>query len=256
MSVLKCGGGTGGLSVDDFAFIRQWATRPTSRLKQIPSVWRRFGALRPTIETALSSQCGKDILAAEYVNELKALAEPADEQWRILVAANPKMSAAEKFFKLYALDFANVVGAPDGFIGQVRNSNNVVCFALCKAGIVPSYHVSSPPTVVDLIRYQFEATCYGYVPEPTRQYDALRRLNRVLGEASVPSGILAENDKTYLAGRFADIVAMASSATSSDDLQNISELVSAADPPRDNAEHARPLSPDQLAAARAACQRS
>lgn len=194
------------LSPDDLALLKSRGREATWTLRKDAAVWSRFLGMRDPIETALGSACGKEKLAANYVTELGKIEAASYPVWAAVQAKNSALADAEKFFRLYALDLTNVLGAPTGFRAAVADSTPV-CFRLCGNAVVPSWSIVGAVSVSDFIRYPLQTTCYGFVPVQTRRHDALRRLNRVLAEVDLAKLPLSAKDRAYLVGEFADTIA-------------------------------------------------
>jgi hypothetical protein len=231
VAVMSCANGELGkplLTASDLTFLRTYGNSPTSKLRMDAAVWQRFATLRSPIEQALSTKCGRALLAAEYKQELKKFLPAADALWSASFARNPKLKPAEEFLKLYALDLENVLGGVERYRNYIEGKGPGPCNGLCKAGVTPRFIVNGSLGVSDVIRYTLQATCYGYVPEGTRQFDALRRLNRVLAEVDVKALPLSSADKVFLAGDFADIVATTKASRSGAQFQYAEQLIKAA----------------------------
>lgn len=195
------------LSAKDITFLEKHGRTPTFKLKNDAETWSRFATLRGSIEETLRSRCGRSLIADSYVAEMKAFERKVEPLWAAVSRSNPEQRPAELFYKLYALDLLNVLGGADGFKKVVAGEADFACFKLCAEKITERYVLDGPVSIADFIRYPFQATCYGFVPAQTRQQDALRRLNRVLGEVDVGSLPLDESDLRYLETDFAVILA-------------------------------------------------
>lgn len=194
------------LTKDDVKFLDQHARKATAVLKADKVLWARFRKLREPIEKALGSECGRAQIGQTYLRELQTKGMEADTYWNAVLRNNPNMKPAEKFFRLYVLDLLNVTDPPEGFLKAVSDPAARPCFGLCQAGIVAKYKLDGPVTVTDLIRYPLQLTCYGFVPQVTRQQDVIRRLNRVMMAIDFDALPLTDKDKAFLTGSFADIV--------------------------------------------------
>ncbi len=195
------------LSKADYKFLQENAHYPTFILKQDASKWNRFAAIKPAIEAALRSQCGQAYIENSYIAEITDFERRISPWWDTIKTRNPAMVAAEQFFKLYELDLRNVYGGTENFRKVVNLEADFVCNGLCGKKLVPVFTIDQPVTVSDFVRYMFTTNCYGYVPQKTRQQDALRRLNMVLSKVDIQALPLDDSDKRYLTTDFADVLA-------------------------------------------------
>lgn len=195
------------LSKADYEFLQKNAHYSTFVLRQEASKWSRFAAIKPAIEAALRSRCGQAYIENSYIAEIGDFEQRIDLWWSTIKSRNPAMTAAERLFKLYELDLRNVYGGTENFRKAVNLEASFVCNGLCGKKLMPVFTIDQPVTVSDLVRYMFTSNCYGYVPQLTRQQDALRRLNTVLGKIDIQSLPLDDSDKRYFTTDFADVLA-------------------------------------------------
>ncbi|EJT04965.1 hypothetical protein [Rhizobium sp. CCGE 510] len=195
------------LSKADYKFLQENAHYSTFVLKQDPTKWNRFAAIKPAIEASLQSRCGQAYIENSYIAEIRDFERRIGPWWKTIKTRNPSMVAAEQFFRLYELDLRNVYGGTENFRKVVNLEDNFACNGLCGKKLVPIFTIDPPVTVSDLIRYMFTTNCYGYVPQQTRQQDALRRLNTVLSKIDIQALPLDDSDKRYLTTDFADVLA-------------------------------------------------
>jgi hypothetical protein len=228
-------------------------TEATASLRRDRVAWNRFIGLRPAIEAALRSRCGRDLLAARYLDELRSLWANAQLVWQAASANNPDLAAAERFYLLYALDLENVLGGATGFRNHARDRRIVVCFALCDTGEVGRFGLGTTVVTTDLIRYVLGYTCYGYIPEETRQFDELRRLNRVLSEVDLTTLPLTAADRRYLTEQLADLVANAEAAQPGARLDRLKALITLANGGIPLAPRPQPVEARRLMALQAIC---
>ncbi|MBB3560186.1 hypothetical protein FHX06_001497 [Rhizobium sp. BK512] len=196
-----------GISDADLTFLKDNAHFSTYDLKGDKNKWDRFYRMRPAIEAALQSNCGRQYIENSYIAEMRGFEKKIAPWWQVIRTRNPATTLAERFYKLYELDLENVFGGTEGFRKVVNLEEGIPCGRLCEARIVPLFKLDGPVSVSDLIRYMFTTNCYGYIPQQTRQQDALRRLNTVLGKIDLQSLPLDESDKRYLTTEFANILA-------------------------------------------------
>lgn len=196
-----------GISDADYIFLQKNAHFSTYILKDDKKKWDRFYGMRPAIEAALQSKCGRLYIENSYIAEMRSFEKEIAPWWNVIKTRNPGAVPAERFFKLYELDLRNVFGGTEGFRKVVNQEEGIPCGRLCAAKIVPVFTLDGPVSASDLIRYMFTTNCYGYIPQQTRQQDALRRLNTVLGKIDLQSLPLDESDKQYLTTDFANILA-------------------------------------------------
>ncbi|NEK15026.1 hypothetical protein [Rhizobium leguminosarum] len=195
------------LSKADYKFLQENAHYSTFALKQESEKWSRFAAIKPAIEASLRSRCGQAYIENSYIAEVRDFERIIGPWWKTIRVRNPAMTAAEQFFKLYELDLRNVYGGTENFRKVVNLESSFACNGLCGKKLVPIFTIDQPVTVSDLIRYMLTTNCYGYVPQKTRQQDALRRLNTVLGKVDIQALPLDDSDKSYLTTDFADVLA-------------------------------------------------
>jgi len=241
-----------GLSPGDLALLKARGREATWTLRKDTAVWQRFLAMRDPIEKALASTCGREKLAASYMTEIASLEDASRPVWAAVKAQNAELADAEKFFRLYALDLTNVLGAPTGFRAAVAESTPV-CFRLCGKGVVPPWLIAGPVAVSDFIRYPLQTTCYGFVPAQTRRHDTLRRLNRVLAEIDLARLPLTPKDRAYLVGEFADTIATNRQKFPQAEDDKLRALVTLANNGTAVAGTAKPLAPEIEARATAVC---
>jgi hypothetical protein len=242
------------ISDKDYQFLQVNAQSATATLKADVEKWSRFVDMRPAIEAALQSQCGQRYIEDSYIAEMRSLERQIAGWWRALVGSNAMMEENEHFLMLYELDLQNVYGGTEGFRKIVAGEAAFTCGRLCAAGLVPVYTLEGPTTISDYLRYVFTTNCYGYVPQQTRQQDALRRLDTVLGKVDVDALFLDEDDKRYLSDDFASLVALNKERFPRSPDANLARLIAAAGEPTTATPSHELMSPEALAAAVTACK--
>lgn len=213
------------LTADDLDFLKKYGKQPTSQLRSNPVVWDRFAALRNPIELALATACGRDLLATAYEQELKSFLPKANALVSTSLARNAGLAPATDFFRLYALDLENVLGGVENFRAYLAGTGPEPCNGPCKGGLVPRFTVKEKLGVTDVVRYVLTATCYGYIPEGTRRFDAVRRLDRVLAEVDIQALPLSDRDKVFLANEMGDMLATTKTAKTTASFMHLEKLV-------------------------------
>lgn len=182
---------------------------PTSHLRGHSADWGQFVEMRAPIERALSSECGRARLAAEYRAELTQFNAAVRVWWAAIEPYNPQAATQGHLFRLLLLDYRNVNGPPVEFQAALPGRETPACLRLCRAGVLEEYRVGSEATVTDLLRYWLEYTCYGAMPQDTRRPDALRRVDNILGLVDLGSISLTAQDRDWLRDYLSPIVASA-----------------------------------------------
>ena len=218
------------LTSDDLIFLKKYGKQPAAQLKTKPAVWGRFAVLRDPIERALGTTCGRDLLAVEYEKELKSFLPSVNKLVSTSLARNAGLAPAKDFLRLYALDLKNVLGGVENFQAYLAGARPAPCNGPCKSGLVLPFTVKDQLGLTDVIRYVLMATCYGYVPETTRRFDAIRRLDRVLAEIDIETLPLSDRDKIFLAIDLGDMLATTKAAKTNASFAHLEKLVRRASP--------------------------
>ncbi len=191
---------------DRLTYTKSIMTQPTFSLRQDAVLWARLILLRPKIEAILHTSCAQDAFKPLYLGHVAKGLSRALRTYAAMMKDNPALNRQERFLKLYILDYGNIQGDMANFEGALRTGS--YCGArLCTPGKIDPFVIASPVKATDPIRYTLTATCWGYVPMGTRQRDALRRLAGVVAVAPPEPSTLTSQDRAWLAGPFALVLA-------------------------------------------------
>jgi hypothetical protein len=243
------------ISADDAAFLRTDMRRAVHTIRTAtPADYQRWVRLEPQIEDRLASDCGRAILDPAHREHLTNLVAGIASSWAHFSAVDPNASANATLIQLLLLDYSNVLGGTNSLRTNVRDGRDV-CGRLCAAGVAPRFQQQGAPGFTDIMRYWLTATCYGVVPERTRRFDSLRRLNTVFMETDVATLAMTDRDKAWLIGDFANMLAELRAAQPRQNVSTLDALVTAANGGQPVAGAAVTLTADQLALARRTCAR-
>jgi hypothetical protein len=144
----------------------------------------------------------------------EAQVAPAQLIAAIEIRAVTKLNTTQiEFLKAYSAALEKPLGDLDYFTSVVEGREPFACNLLCRDGVVPNFWLNRPVTPIDLVRYVFTATCYGYLPDEQHRFAALKQLDGVLGSlAKLDVNFYAkllldnDNDKKFVRAELGDIL--------------------------------------------------
>ena len=91
--------------------------------------------------------------------------------------------------------------------GLLEKKTEASCNVLCQAHLVPAFRLDKHPTIVDLILYALNNTCYGALPGDKHRNLAFDDLSAALKEAPLSGRNLSEGEWRAVRQDFGDILA-------------------------------------------------
>ena len=141
--------------------------------------------------------------------------------WAKVVDANPELASGQQFFRTFVAKvratgkIKNFGQVFEGLVGRSSEATACSPFLLCDEHSVPKFQLTNPIAITDILRYTFNATCFGYVQDGNHRIALLYLTEVVVG--MIDQAELARSfksvDQAYLRIDFANMLATAVSLT-------------------------------------------
>ena len=141
--------------------------------------------------------------------------DSTDQIWLKILSANPELKDGEKFFRTFVTavrSTGRVEAFAEAFAAKIGDrKNRTICsdFLLCSESVLAGFIFSEPPSLTDILRYTFDGTCFGHLPDSAHQLVALQLTDAVVAKIGVKeiASLSNFNDLDFWRHRMSDILA-------------------------------------------------